>query len=174
MQLKLNKMKNLIYIILLIIISAACTARYETGKEMADEVRYDIPQISVEELKAKMLNDEEFHLLDVRQLSEYDNGFVNQNFDFNFYIQPINVPRGILESRMSDEEFWIDFFEGMPHRDTSEIIVYCKSGSRSLLAAKTLIKLGYKNVKNLTGGYNAFNPNHEDQPAKKEESGCGG
>ncbi len=174
MQLKLKKMKNLLYILLLIIISVACTARYENGKEMAGEVMYDILQISVEELKTKMSNDEEFHLLDVRQSTEYKKGFINQDFDYNFYIQPINVPRGILEFRITDADFWSNYFEGLPHKDSSEIIVYCKSGSRSLLAAKTLLKLGYKNVKNLSGGYNAFNPNHEDLSPKEEESGCGG
>lgn len=167
-------MKNSLFIILLIVFSAACTARYENGKDMADEVRYDIPEISVEELKVKMVVDEAMHLIDVREPSEYQKGFINQDFEYNFYIQPINVPRGILETNLTDEEFWSNHFEGLPHKDTSEIIVYCKSGNRSLLAAKTLIKLGYKNVRNLSGGINAFDPNHVDKPAEKEDSGCGG
>ncbi|GAG18733.1 unnamed protein product, partial [marine sediment metagenome] len=35
---------------------------------------------------------------------------------------------------------------------TREIVVYCRSGRRSAIAAEKLIRLGFKKVKNMTGG----------------------
>jgi rhodanese-related sulfurtransferase len=61
-----------------------------------------------------------------------------------------------------------------PPEKNAEIIVYCKAGSRGILAAVSLMQLGYTNVKNLEGGYDAFNP-HQDPNAKPKSSGsCGG
>jgi molybdopterin/thiamine biosynthesis adenylyltransferase/rhodanese-related sulfurtransferase len=54
-----------------------------------------------------------------------------------------HVPRGHLESRIDG---------AVPDHD-QHVILYCASGNRSALAAKTLEDLGYTNVESMTGGY---------------------
>ena len=45
--------------------------------------------------------------------------------------------------------------EAIPDRD-SRIVIYCRSGSMSAAAAKELASLGYVNITELVGGYNAW------------------
>ena len=55
----------------------------------------------------------------------------------------VHVPRGHLESRI----------EGAASDKAERVILYCASGNRSALAAKTLKEeLGYENVESMTGG----------------------
>jgi molybdopterin/thiamine biosynthesis adenylyltransferase/rhodanese-related sulfurtransferase len=52
------------------------------------------------------------------------------------------VPRGFLESRI----------EGAVPDHSQHVVLYCASGNRSALAAKTLADLGYDHVESMTGG----------------------
>jgi len=53
------------------------------------------------------------------------------------------IPRGFLESRIDG---------AVPDR-SQHVVLYCASGQRSALAAKTLEELGYENVESMTGGF---------------------
>ncbi len=152
----------------------ACTGIYENGKEMAADAKTVIDEISVDELKIKMESDEPFHLIDVRLPAEFKNGYINDDYKYNMYLEPVNLPRGILEFQIANKDFWKDYYEDVPDKDSTEIIIYCKGGARGILATETLLKLGYKNVKNLEGGWKAWNPNQDDSIKKEEVSGCGG
>lgn len=89
--------------------------------------------ITTDELKKRMDAGEQPHLLDVRE--DYERA------DFN--IGGRHVPLGKLQSmQLDDIEDW----------KNDEIIIYCRSGNRSGVAAYMLEALGYKNVKNLVGG----------------------
>jgi len=100
-----------------------------------------------------MENDDAFHLIDVRTVAEYEEGFINDEYAYNMYLKPVNLPRGIIEYMIADPVFWDDFFEEMPDKETTDIVIYCQNGDRGLLASNTLLRLGYKNVRNLEGGY---------------------
>jgi len=39
----------------------------------------------------------------------------------------------------------------------AKIDLYCKSGARGALASQTLGQMGYRNVRNVTGGWLAWN-----------------
>jgi rhodanese-related sulfurtransferase len=89
--------------------------------------------ITTDELKKRMDAGEQPNLLDVRE--DYERA------DFN--IGGRHVPIGKLQSmQLEDIEDW----------KNDEIIIYCRSGNRSGIAANMLEMLGYKNVKNLVGG----------------------
>jgi rhodanese-related sulfurtransferase len=67
----------------------------------------------------------------------------------------INVPRGVLEQSCE----W-DYDETVPLLATGrelEIVVVCRSGKRSALAADVLLSMGYKNVVSLKTGVRGWN-----------------
>lgn len=149
-------MKKIIHIMMVIFLMAGCSGIYEDGKELALAVKPTVDQIKPDELKAMLEQDEAFYLIDVRTAEEFEEGYLNDEYMYNDYLMPVNLPRGILESKISDPVFWEDFFEDLPDKETTDIVVYCKDGNRGILAANTLLKLGYKNVRNLEGGYDQW------------------
>ncbi len=76
-------------------------------------------------------------ILDVRDQSEYDAGHINNS---------VLIPDGDLESRLDELEEYKD----------SEIIVHCRSGSRSRTASTILATNGFSKVYNMLGGFNAW------------------
>ena len=85
----------------------------------------------------------DFTLIDIRTEAENSDGFIPGSF---------LIQRGVLESRLEKDEVWKAFEDVKPQKSDT-IILYCRSGSRSALAAKTLQLLGYTNVKSLEGGW---------------------
>ena len=58
----------------------------------------------------------------------------------------LTIPRGFLELKIESS---------VPDRATP-LVVYCASGTRSLLAARTLGQMGYPHVRSMTGGFDAW------------------
>ena len=161
----MQNVKQLSVIILLISILLSCNGIYENTKEMADDFRSEVVSITVDELKTKVENTEEFLLIDVRQPSDYYTANIPGS---------ILISRGQLEFKIESEDYWMEQFMYPPEKET-EIVLYCNSGNNSILAAISLMKLGYKNVKSLEGGYKAFNPNLDPNAKPSASSGgCGG
>lgn len=88
--------------------------------------------ITVEELKAKMDNNENFIFIDVREPYEYE----------EFNLGADLIPLGTLPSAIPTL---------MNYKD-DEIIIHCRSGARSGSAKITLVQLGFTNVRNVLGG----------------------
>lgn len=85
-------------------------------------------------------------LLDVREPSE---------FAILRIPDSVNVPRGVLEQSCE----W-DYDETVPElaaRREQEIVIICRSGKRSILAADTLIRMGFTNVASLKTGVRGWN-----------------
>ncbi|HVN88804.1 MAG TPA: molybdopterin-synthase adenylyltransferase MoeB [Candidatus Binataceae bacterium] len=107
-----------------------------TSKNILDEARATIKQIDIDEAR-RMLEKPDTVLIDVRESDEWRQGHIPQ---------AIGIPRGFLELRVEEK---------VPDHKTP-VILQCASGTRSLLAARALRELGYDNIYNLTGGFNAW------------------
>ncbi len=154
----------LLMLVFSLFVMSSCTGIYENGKELAKDVNKVVPQISVDSLKTKIERGDEFLLIDVRQLDEYNKGSIE--------IATV-IPRGELEFLILSDAYWEEQFMYAP-KNEDEIILFSNSGKRGALATQQLIQIGFKNVKNLTGGFEAFDPNHKTSSEPEEEGGCGG
>ncbi|MCU0388455.1 MAG: rhodanese-like domain-containing protein [Chitinophagaceae bacterium] len=91
-------------------------------------------QMTVEQLKAKMDAGEKVNLLDVREDDE--------RREYN--IGGIHHRLGLVQSMQLDP---------LDDLDKDELlVVYCRSGKRSMVAGMMLEMVGFKNVANLEGG----------------------
>lgn len=108
-----------------------------TAEELVKAAKAEITEITVAEAKALATGDALF--VDVREPPEWKDGTVPD---------ALCIPRGVLEWRAETED---------PLKDKSfPLVVYCKTGGRSALAAQTLQQLGFTNVKSLAGGFEAW------------------
>jgi len=148
----------------ILILFSGCEGIYENGRELAADTLPHIQQITIKELNAKIENSEDFFLIDIRQPREFE----KSNIPYS-----TSIPRGLLEFRIGDKTFWEEEQWHAPKKD-DEIIIYCKKGHRGIIAAKTLMELGYSNVKNLKGGIGAWDPDFDTGNEASEEGGCGG
>ena len=89
-------------------------------------------QISGAEAKALMDSESGYIIIDARAQSEYDEGHIPE---------AILIPEYEIADRAEKE---------LPDKDQL-ILVYCRSGRRSKIAAEELVKLGYTNVKEFGG-----------------------
>jgi adenylyltransferase/sulfurtransferase len=105
-------------------------------KQLMDEARKDIKEVSVQETK-DLLQKNGHVLLDVREKDEYREGHLEG---------AVSLPRGFLEIKVETT---------VPEKSTP-VIAYCAGGTRSLLAAKALKEMGYQNVVSMAGGYGAW------------------
>lgn len=104
------------------------SVQQETEKEEStetSELTYTI--VSAEQAKQMMETEEDYVILDVRTDEEYNESHIPK---------AVLIPDYEVEQRAEAE---------LPDKDQL-ILVYCRSGRRSKLAAQTLVDLGYKNV----------------------------
>jgi rhodanese-related sulfurtransferase len=105
--------------------------------ELVNQAKRNIRECTIADVKARQERGDSFHLLDVREESEYAAGRIRG---------ARHLGRGILER---------DIETVIPDRD-AEIILYCGGGYRSALAADNLQKMGYRRVISMDGGIRAW------------------
>lgn len=125
---------------------------YENSDQLVEAAKKVITEISVEDFKKEYDGEDYFVLIDVRSGAEYDAGYVPG---------AVNIDRGVLEFKIAKEEVWDEAGLYIPEK-TDKIILYCRTGGRSALAAKALKELGYQNAMSLEGGWNAWNEANPD------------
>jgi rhodanese-related sulfurtransferase len=84
----------------------------------------------------QLLKDKNTRLIDVRTVNEIKEGVIGK---------PLLIELGM---QMQQELSKLD--------KNKKYIVYCRSGRRSIMASKMMLKMGFKDVNNLLGGYNAW------------------
>lgn len=118
----------------------------------------DVKELMPWDLEERLQENPGLLIVDVREPYEFDAMHIPGS---------INVPRGILESACE----W-DYEETEPElvkaRDR-EIIIVCRSGYRSVLAAHSMQVLGYKNVASLKTGLRGWNDYEQPLKSKDEQ-----
>jgi len=104
-----------------------------TSHDFLDAARRAIPEVSVEDVAARRTRGDDVIVLDVREKEEVRAGYIEG---------AITIPRGFLEFQAAAH---------LPQTDT-DVVVYCASGARSLLAAQVLRTMGYTRVASMAGG----------------------
>ncbi len=101
--------------------------------KIVNDAKTRIRELTVDQVKAKLDRGEPFHLIDVREESEWAKDHVSG---------ATYLGRGIIER---------DIEQQIPDPD-AEIVLYCGGGFRSALVADNLQKMGYRNVYSMDGG----------------------
>jgi rhodanese-related sulfurtransferase len=106
-------------------------------KQLVDEIKKEIHEINVADLKLFKERNLDFALIDVREPEDWQKGTIPG---------AATIPRGVLELKIDQ----------VTDDKDKKIILYCGGGSRSSLAAYMLQKMGFRNVLSLAGGYRAW------------------
>ena len=119
-------MKKLIFLLLAVMMLTAC------GQDKENDQGAVYMNITAEEAKQIMDSEEGYIILDVRTQEEYDQG---------------HIPGAIV---ISHEEITEKAEDVLTDKEQL-ILVYCRSGRRSKIAAEALVELGYTNIKEFGG-----------------------
>ena len=119
-------MKKLLFLLLAVMLLTACGQTKENDREAA------YMNITAEEAKQIMDKEEGYVILDARTQEEYDQG---------------HIPGAVV---ISHEEIMEKAEDVLTDKDQL-ILVYCRSGRRSKIAAEALVELGYTNIREFGG-----------------------
>ncbi len=121
----------------------------KTFRDLCAEAKTRIRETVPKEVQARVEDDNrDWLLIDVREQDEYRGGHLPG---------AIGCGRGILEYHIADIE---------PEPD-KEIVLYCRGGHRSALAADSLRQMGYTNVHSMIGGFRRWS--EEGRPITHED-----
>ncbi|MEO6950297.1 MAG: rhodanese-like domain-containing protein [Polyangia bacterium] len=105
--------------------------------KLVDAAKQRITEITVDEVLARRTRGDAFHLLDVREDGEWHAGHATG---------AEHMGRGVIER---------DIEMVVPDKGTP-IVLYCGGGFRSALAAESIQKMGYTNVRSMAGGWSEW------------------
>jgi len=101
---------------------------------LVNDAKKRVAEVSVAEARARLAVNPKAILLDVREDHEWNAGHA---------AEAVHLGKGILER---------DLEKLFPDKN-AEILMYCGGGFRSALSCDAAMKLGYRNVASLIGGY---------------------
>jgi rhodanese-related sulfurtransferase len=97
------------------------------------EAKSRVSETDVETVRRRLESGDRFHLIDVREDSEWERGHLPG---------AVHLGKGVIER---------DIEKRIPDRD-AELVLYCGGGFRSVLAADALQRMGYRRVLCMGGG----------------------
>jgi len=131
----------------------------KTFMQLVEEAASTITEIMPWDLEEKLESEQPPLLVDIREPYEFDAMHIKGS---------INVPRGILETAC---EF--NFEETIPElaraRD-EEVVLLCRSGNRTVMAAAVMQQLGYSNVLSMKSGLRGWNDYEQPMVDKNEQA----
>jgi molybdopterin/thiamine biosynthesis adenylyltransferase/rhodanese-related sulfurtransferase len=107
------------------------------SQDMLAHARQSIEEWSATEVAARRARGDTFPLVDVREQAEWDDGHLPE---------AVFIPRGVIERQIE---------AAVPDKD-QPVVLYCHSGVRSLYAAQTLQRMGYRQPISMAGGIVAW------------------
>jgi rhodanese-related sulfurtransferase len=116
----------------------------KSSQILVEEAQKNIETLKPSEVK-NLAEKKEITLIDVRDIRElWKEGTVESSK---------HIPRGMLE-------FWLDpessYYKANKIKDIKKMVLFCALGSRSALATKSLVDMGFKNVAHVDGGFDAL------------------
>ena len=116
----------------------------KSSKDLVEEASKAIKVMKANEVREAVKRGDAT-LIDIRDIRElWKEGTIKDS---------IHIPRGMLE-------FWLDpqssYFKEKKIGGLKNIVLYCALGLRSALATKALTEMGFKNVSNAEGGFDAL------------------
>ena len=105
-------------------------------QELVADAKKKITEISPTDAAAKAKSSDVV-IVDVREKDEWDKEHIPD---------AVHISRGMIKLEVEDK---------FPDRNMT-IICHCHGGGRSALAAESLQKMGYKNVRSMAGGFKAW------------------
>lgn len=118
----------------------------ESYRTLAEKAARRVREIMPSELRRRMATERDLLVVDVRERSEFDAIHIPGSR---------NVPRGILEAACE-----YDYAETEPDLVEARgrpVVVVCRSGNRSALAALVMQEIGFENVASLKLGIKGWN-----------------
>src|SRR5216110_2523489 len=112
-------------------------AEHKGFLDLVADAKKTITEISPTDAAAKVKSSADAVIVDVREKDEFDESHIPD---------AVHMSRGMVE---------LEVEEKFPDRNTT-IICHCGGGGRSALAAESLQKMGYKNVRSLAVGFKAW------------------
>jgi rhodanese-related sulfurtransferase len=112
-------------------------AEHKGFQDLVADAKKNITEISPTDAAAKAKSNIDAVIVDVREKDEFNELHIPD---------AVHMSRGLIEYEI-EEKF--------PDRNTT-IICHCGGGGRSALAAESLQKMGYKNVRSMAGGFRAW------------------
>jgi rhodanese-related sulfurtransferase len=106
--------------------------------QLVTHAKAQVREVSITDVKRRLDRGEPFHLIDVREESEWAAGHLPG---------ARHLCKGIIER---------DIETIFPDPD-APLVLYCGGGFRSALAADNLQKMGYTNVASMDGGWRGWN-----------------
>ena len=119
-------MKKVFFLLLAAMLLTACGHKKDNHREAV------YMNITAEEAKHIMDSQEGYIILDVREQDEYDAGHIP-----GAILIPYTQIKDSAEEALTDKD--------------QLILVYCRSGRRSKIAAEALVELGYTNIREFGG-----------------------
>ncbi|MGV6859320.1 MAG: rhodanese-like domain-containing protein [bacterium] len=130
----------------------------KTYKDLVESLLSEIEEIFPWDLEEMLQQESGLMLLDVREADEFDAAHIPGS---------INVPRGLLEGACDWN--YDDTIPDLVNARDRKVVVICRSGNRSVLAAHTMKLMGYLDPVSLkTGvrGWNDYEQPLEDKDGK--------
>jgi len=113
----------------------------KSPQTLVSEALNEVKTITPEEAM-KLNSENKCNLIDIRDGVELEKlGAIENSF---------HIPRGLLEFSIHPESAYVQNNQMDLNKET---VLFCAAGGRSALAAKTLKKMGFKNVSHVEGGF---------------------